>query len=178
MRSYDYVNVGAASARDTWHEARLPEDRGRAGERARRTPGGFAIELVFSEGKYAEGGTGSRPVRVVIAGGGIGGMALALSLHAAGFTEVDVYESAGTVMELGVGINVLPHATRELTELGLLDELYAVGIPTAELAYYSRHGQRIWSEPRGLSAGYRWPQFSIHRGALLGLLHRAVLERL
>jgi 5-methylphenazine-1-carboxylate 1-monooxygenase len=122
--------------------------------------------------------TGSDSVRVAIAGGGIGGMALALSLHAAGLTEVDVYESARSVKELGVGINVQPHATRELTELGLLDELYAVGIPTAELAYYSRHGQLIWSEPRGLAAGYRWPQFSIHRGELLGVLHRAVLERL
>src|SRR5262249_7528053 len=122
--------------------------------------------------------TGSDSVRVAIAGGGIGGMALALSLHAAGLTEVDVYESARSVKELGVGINVQPHATRELTELGLLDELYAVGIPTAELAYYSRHGQRIWSEPRGLAAGYRWPQFSIHRGALLGVLYRAVRERL
>src|SRR5215470_9860543 len=116
--------------------------------------------------------------RVAIAGGGIGGMALALSLHDAGFREVDVYESASSVNELGVGINVLPHATRELTELGLLDELDAVGIPTAELAFYSKHGQRIWSEPRGIAAGYRWPQFSIHRGQLLGLLHRAVAERL
>ena len=80
--------------------------------------------------------------------------------------------------ELGVGINLLPHATRELTELGLLDALDMVGIPTAELAYYSKHGQRIWSEPRGLAAGYRWPQFSIHRGQLLGVLHRAVCERL
>ena len=53
-----------------------------------------------------------------------------------------------------------------------------MGIPTAELAYYSKHGQRIWSEPRGIAAGYRWPQFSIHRGQLLGVLHRAVLQRL
>jgi 2-polyprenyl-6-methoxyphenol hydroxylase-like FAD-dependent oxidoreductase len=82
------------------------------------------------------------------------------------------------VKELGVGINVLPHATRELTELGLLDALDAVGIPTAELAYYSKHGQRIWSEPRGFAAGYRWPQFSIHRGQLLRVLHRAVCARL
>jgi 2-polyprenyl-6-methoxyphenol hydroxylase-like FAD-dependent oxidoreductase len=73
---------------------------------------------------------------------------------------------------------LLPHATRELTELGLLDALHAVGIPTAELVYYSKHGQRIWSEPRGIGAGYRWPQFSIHRGALLGVLHGAVRERL
>jgi 5-methylphenazine-1-carboxylate 1-monooxygenase len=130
------------------------------------------------ERRQPEGGAGSHPVRVAIAGGGIGGMALALSLHAAGFHEVDVYESASSVKELGVGINVLPHATRELTELGLLDELYALAIPTRELACYSRHGQRIWSEPRGIAAGYRWPQFSVHRGTLLGVLYRAVVERL
>jgi 2-polyprenyl-6-methoxyphenol hydroxylase-like FAD-dependent oxidoreductase len=117
-------------------------------------------------------------MKVAIAGGGIGGMALALALHDAGFGEVDVYESAASVRQLGVGINLLPHAARELTELGLLDDLAAVGIPTAELVYYSKHGQRIWSEPRGIAAGYRWPQVSIHRGELLGVLHRAVLDRL
>jgi 5-methylphenazine-1-carboxylate 1-monooxygenase len=131
-----------------------------------------------SDRRYRDGGGRPRLVRVAIAGGGIGGMALALSLHDAGFRDVDVYESASSIKELGVGINVLPHATRELAELGLLDELNAVGIPTAELAYYTKHGQRIWSEPRGIAAGYRWPQFSIHRGKLLGVLHRAVIERL
>jgi len=114
-------------------------------------------------------------MRVAIVGGGIGGMALALSLRDAGIADVEVYESTSTVKELGVGINVLPHAVRELTELGLLDELSAIGIPTAELVYYSRHGQRIWGEPRGLAAGYRWPQLSVHRGELLGVLYRAVL---
>ena len=117
-------------------------------------------------------------MKVAIVGGGIGGMALALALHDAGIDDVEVYESASDVKELGVGINVLPHAVRELTELGLLDDLAAVGIPTAELVLYSKHGQRIWGEPRGLAAGYRWPQFSIHRGELLGVLHRAVLARL
>jgi 5-methylphenazine-1-carboxylate 1-monooxygenase len=131
-----------------------------------------------SEKGHPEGSKYPHPVRVAIAGGGIGGMALALALHDAGFRDVDVYESASHVKELGVGINVLPHATRELTELGLLDELDAVGVPTAELALYTKHGQRIWSEPRGLAAGYRWPQLSIHRGQLLGVLHRTVLVRL
>jgi 2-polyprenyl-6-methoxyphenol hydroxylase-like FAD-dependent oxidoreductase len=131
-----------------------------------------------SEQRYPAGSGSPHPVRVAIAGGGSGGMALALSLHDAGFRDVDVYESASSVKELGVGINVLPHATRELTELGLLDALDAVGVPTAELAFYSTHGQRIWREPRGLAAGYRWPQYSIHRGQLLGLLHRAVRARL
>src|SRR5262244_1730800 len=90
---------------------------------------GRVLAMTSITGKHLA--TGSDRVRVAIAGGGIGGMALALSLHAAGLTEVDVYESTRSVMELGVGINVMPHATRELTELGLLEELYEMGIPTA-----------------------------------------------
>ena len=117
-------------------------------------------------------------MKVVIAGAGIGGMSLALSLLDAGITDVELFESASAIKELGVGINVLPHAARELAELGLLDDFYATAIPTAELAYYSKRGQRIWSEPRGLAAGYHWPQFSIHRGELLGVLSRAVDTRL
>jgi 2-polyprenyl-6-methoxyphenol hydroxylase-like FAD-dependent oxidoreductase len=117
-------------------------------------------------------------MKILIAGGGIGGMTLALALLDAGITDIEVFETSSSIKELGVGINVLPHATRELTELGLLDDLYATAIPTAELAYYNRHGQRIWGEPRGLAAGYNWPQFSIHRGELLGLLHRALEQRL
>ena len=117
-------------------------------------------------------------MKIAIVGGGIGGMALALALHDAGLDDVEVFESAPAVKELGVGINVMPHAVRELAELGLLDDLTAVGLPTAEFVLYSKHGQRIWGEPRGLAAGYRWPQIAIHRGELLGVLHRAVLERL
>ncbi len=117
-------------------------------------------------------------MKVAIIGGGIGGMSLALSLHAAGFDDVDIYESASAVRELGVGINVLPHAVRELTEIDLLDELSRVGVATADFTYFSRHGQPIWQEPLGIAAGYRWPQLSIHRGELLGVLHRAVVKRL
>jgi 5-methylphenazine-1-carboxylate 1-monooxygenase len=121
---------------------------------------------------------GNSTMKIAIVGGGIGGMSLALSLLDAGFSDIDVFESASSIKELGVGMNVLPHATRELTELGLLDELYTTAMPTAVLAYYSKHGQRIWSEPRGLAAGYNWPQFSIHRGELLGILRRALEQRL
>jgi 2-polyprenyl-6-methoxyphenol hydroxylase-like FAD-dependent oxidoreductase len=117
-------------------------------------------------------------VKVAVIGGGIGGMTLALSLHAAGFDEVDVYESAGAIRELGVGINVMPHAVRELEEIDLLDELSKVGVATADFAYFTRRGQLIWEEPLGIAAGYRWPQLSVHRGELLGVLHRAVIERL
>lgn len=114
---------------------------------------------------------------VLIAGGGIAGLTLALSLHQIG-VACRVYESTDTIQPLGVGINTLPHAVRELTELDLLDQLAATAIPTAELAYYSKRGQRIWSEPRGLAAGYNWPQFSVHRGALQMILLDAVRRRL
>ena len=120
---------------------------------------------------------GAERVRTLIVGGGVGGLSLALSLHAAELSDVEVFEAAPSIEELGVGINVLPHAVRELTELGLSDELAAHGVATSEFVMFNKHGQRIWSEPRGLAAGYRWPQYSIHRGRLLGILHQAFVAR-
>jgi 2-polyprenyl-6-methoxyphenol hydroxylase-like FAD-dependent oxidoreductase len=114
---------------------------------------------------------------VLIAGGGIGGLTLALSLHQIG-VPVRVFESVPQLRPLGVGINVLPHAVRELVELGLMDKLDASGVRTRELAYFSKRGQPIWSEPRGLEAGYKWPQFSIHRGTLQQILLDTATERL
>jgi 2-polyprenyl-6-methoxyphenol hydroxylase-like FAD-dependent oxidoreductase len=114
---------------------------------------------------------------VLIAGGGIGGLTLALSLHQIG-VKCRVFESVAALKPLGVGINVLPHAVRELIQLGLLDKLDASGVRTKELAFFSKHGKPIWSEPRGLEAGYKWPQFSIHRGTLQQILLDAVTERL
>lgn len=114
---------------------------------------------------------------VLIVGGGIGGLTAALSLHAVGI-EARVVEVASEMKALGVGINLLPHATRELFELKLDEQLADVAIPTREMIYYNRFGNRIWDEPRGIAAGYRWPQYSIHRGDLQMLLLEAVQQRL
>ena len=116
-------------------------------------------------------------MNVIILGGGIGGLVTALSLHAVGIA-CRVYESSAEIKPLGVGINVLPHSVRELTELGLQAKLDATGIRTQELVYATKRGEIIWREPRGTFAGYHWPQFSIHRGELQMLLYETVIERL
>jgi 2-polyprenyl-6-methoxyphenol hydroxylase-like FAD-dependent oxidoreductase len=114
---------------------------------------------------------------VLIAGGGVGGLALALSLHQRGI-PCTVFEAAQAVRPLGVGINTLPHAIRELAALGLLPALDAVAVRTRELRYLNRFGQEIWVEPRGTWAGHEVPQFSIHRGRLHAVLWEAARERL
>jgi 5-methylphenazine-1-carboxylate 1-monooxygenase len=116
-------------------------------------------------------------MKVGIVGAGIGGLSLALMLHERGIAA-QLWESTSELRPLGVGINLLPHAVKELSELGLLAELARLGIATSSLAYYNKHGQLIWREPRGLDAGYPWPQFSLHRGALQMLLLAAVQQRL
>jgi 2-polyprenyl-6-methoxyphenol hydroxylase-like FAD-dependent oxidoreductase len=116
-------------------------------------------------------------MKVIIVGGGIGGLTTALMLHARGIA-CEVFEQGDAIRELGVGINTLPHAIKELKELGLLERLDAVGIRTYELIYTNRFGQEIWREPRGLDAGYDVPQFSIHRGRLQGVIHQVVRARL
>jgi len=116
-------------------------------------------------------------MKAIIIGGGIGGLTAALMLHARGI-DCEVFEQADAVRELGVGINTLPHAIKELAGLGLLERLDAVAIRTHELIYMNRFGQEIWREPRGLDAGYDVPQFSIHRGRLQGVIHQAVRARI
>ncbi|MET0296935.1 MAG: flavin-dependent oxidoreductase [Microbacterium sp.] len=117
-------------------------------------------------------------MRIIIVGAGIGGLATALSLEAAGFRDIEIYERAPRILGLGVGINLLPHAMRELTELGLAERVEQLGVGPAALSYHNRHGQLIWQEPRGISAGYLWPQMSVHRGRLQLMLLEAVRERL
>src|ERR1700723_534158 len=114
---------------------------------------------------------------VMIAGGGIAGLTLALSLHQAG-VPCRVYESAPEIGALGVGINLLPHATRLLCELGLEEDLARESVTTRESVFYNRFGQFIYREPLGRFAGYAWPQFSIHRGYLQRILYDAVVARL
>jgi 2-polyprenyl-6-methoxyphenol hydroxylase-like FAD-dependent oxidoreductase len=116
-------------------------------------------------------------MHVIIVGGGISGLAQALSLHQVGI-PCRVYEAVPTLAPLGYGINLQPNAIRELTALGLGDALAAVGVLTQELAFYNKHGQLIWTEPRGRAAGYRWPQISISRGELHKVLLAAITERL
>src|SRR6202142_3728863 len=102
-------------------------------------------------------------MKAIIIGGGIGGLTTALMLHARGI-DCEVFEQADTLRELGVGINTLPHAIKELAGLGLLEKLDDVAIRTDVLYYFNRHGQEGWSNVRGVAAGHDVPQFSIHPG--------------
>ena len=113
---------------------------------------------------------------VIIVGGGIGGLTLALMLHERGI-GARVYEAAPEIKPIGVGISLLPHASKELGLLGLTDALSDVAVTTRESCFFNRFGQFVYSEPVGRHAGYEWPQFQIHRGDLQQVLHRAYLDR-
>ncbi|ORT55446.1 flavin-dependent oxidoreductase [Streptomyces sp. CB03238] len=115
---------------------------------------------------------------ILVAGGGVAGLTTALALHAAGFPHVTVVEAAREIQPVGAGLNIMPNAVRELDALGLLDDLEADAVRTRELRYYHRSGGLISREPRGLRAGYHWPQLSIHRGRLQQVLADAVRRRL
>lgn len=110
---------------------------------------------------------------VLIAGGGIAGLTLGLTLEQIG-VPFKLFESSRQFAPRGVGINLQPNAVRELFELGLENELDQIGIRTREYGFFTKTGQEIWTEPRGIEAGYRWPQFSVHRGEL----HRLLLNTL
>ncbi|MDG1208256.1 MAG: flavin-dependent oxidoreductase [Paracoccaceae bacterium] len=113
---------------------------------------------------------------VLIAGGGIAGLALGLTLHQIG-VPFRVYEASGEIRPLGVGINLQPNAVRELFDLGLEAGLDEIGVRTREYGFYSKFGHEIWVEPRGAAAGYDWPQFSVHRGKLQMLLYETLIAR-
>lgn len=113
---------------------------------------------------------------VLIAGGGIGGMALALTCHQVG-VPFKVFEAVEKLAPLGVGINLQPSAVRELFELGLEEQLDEIGVRTQDYGMYTKRGLHIWTEPRGIDAGYKWPQYSVHRGYLHMMLYEEVLKR-
>jgi 2-polyprenyl-6-methoxyphenol hydroxylase-like FAD-dependent oxidoreductase len=108
-------------------------------------------------------------MKVIIVGGGIGGLTTALCLHKIGI-EVRVYESVNEIKPLGVGINLLPHSIRVLTNLGLEPKIAQTAVETKDLVYFDKFGKKFWEEPRGRFAGYKWQQFSIHRGGFQMLL--------
>ncbi|MGX9673022.1 FAD-dependent monooxygenase [Mycobacterium sp. HM-7] len=114
---------------------------------------------------------------VLIAGGGIGGLTTALTLHARGIRAI-VLERANALQPLGVGINLLPHAVRELTALGLGDTLTAMAVAPSSIRFYTHRGELLFTEPRGLAAGDAYPQLSVHRGQLQMMLLDAVRARL
>src|SRR5262245_5494918 len=116
-------------------------------------------------------------MKAIIVGGGIGGLTAALMLHSRGI-DCEVFEQADAVRELGVGINTLPHAIKELPQLEQLPRLDPVCIRTHELSYMNRSGQEIWREPRVTDAGFEYPQFSIHRGRLQGVIYEALRGRI
>jgi 2-polyprenyl-6-methoxyphenol hydroxylase-like FAD-dependent oxidoreductase len=116
-------------------------------------------------------------VKIAIIGGGIGGLALALNLHKRGLS-CRVYEAAPEIKSLGVGITLLPHAMKELADLGLEPALRAIAIENAESCFFNRFGQLLYKEPRGKYAGYAHPEFGVHRGRLHLVLYEAVRERL
>ena len=113
---------------------------------------------------------------VLIAGGGISGLALGLTCHQIG-VPFKVFESVSELRPLGVGINLQPTAVRELFDLGIDDALDTIGIRTRDYGMYSKKGLQVWSEPRGTWAGYKWPQYSVHRGKLHMLLYETLLAR-
>jgi 2-polyprenyl-6-methoxyphenol hydroxylase-like FAD-dependent oxidoreductase len=120
-----------------------------------------------------------RAVEIIIIGGGIGGLTLALAVHAAKATaRIRIFEAAPEIRPLGVGINLGPHAVKELSALDLQNALTAVACQPQDYAFFTRHGQLVYREPWGLAAGHQWPHFSIHRGDLHQVLLDAVRARL
>jgi 2-polyprenyl-6-methoxyphenol hydroxylase-like FAD-dependent oxidoreductase len=116
-------------------------------------------------------------MEAIIVGAGMGGLSAALALHAKGI-GARIFEAAREIRELGVGINVLPHATKELDRLCVLPAMVGQGVITREVVRFDHTGTRLTTDPRGTYGGYKWPQVSIHRGRFQRILYDAAVQRL
>jgi hypothetical protein len=147
-------------------------------EQLQPTAGRLATGAVKGIVKFADRAQHVTNNLVIIAGGGIGGLATALTLHQIGVPCI-VFEAVQDMRPLGVGINMQPNAVRELYDLGITEaDLDRVGLPAKEWALVGLNGNDTYSEPRGLGAGYNWPQYAVHRGQFHMLLHDKVVERI
>ena len=115
-------------------------------------------------------------MKAILSGAGIGGLTAALCLHKIGY-DVEIYETVSELRPLGVGINLLPHGAAVLHNRELGKKLDESGVRTRAIEYRTRYGHVITSDPRGVEAGFEYPQYSIHRGLLQFLLLDAVRER-
>src|SRR5437763_11835412 len=115
---------------------------------------------------------------VAVVGGGIGGLAAALSLLSEG-VDVHVYEQSGSIGEAGAGIAVSPNATRVLYRLGIRPDLERTGVqPTAWWQRRWENGRTLTRTPLGAEVERRFgfPQYQMHRGDLVDALARALPE--
>jgi len=119
----------------------------------------------------------STPLDIAIIGAGPAGLAAALRLHQQGFRPT-IYETVPELKPLGVGIDVKVYGSKELGELGLLEEFRAISVDAKESIFYNKYGQEIYAELCGVHMGYLYEQRFVHRGYLQMLLYRTVLERL
>jgi 2-polyprenyl-6-methoxyphenol hydroxylase-like FAD-dependent oxidoreductase len=108
-------------------------------------------------------------VDVLIAGGGIGGFVTALCLHRAGYS-VRVHERVEEIEPNGFGVTLQPYCVKLLFELGLEKEMEKIGVRPRMAEFYSRHGQLIYKDPRGMDAQFNWPLYTVHRGRFQELL--------
>ncbi|WP_011582240.1 MULTISPECIES: flavin-dependent oxidoreductase [Chelativorans] len=114
-------------------------------------------------------------MKVIIIGGGIGGITLACKLALKGVIA-EIFDAAPRLDPIGLGVNLLPHAAEIMQEIGVLADIAARAVETYESTFFNRFGQHIFSEPAGLRAGYALPQYSVHRGDLHGAMLRRFIE--
>lgn len=114
---------------------------------------------------------------IAIIGAGPGGLVTALRLHQQGIRPT-IYESVLELKPLGVGVDIKTVGTKELDELGLLDEFRAISVDAEDSIFYNHFGQEIYAEKCGTHMGYLHEQRFVHRGILQMLLFRTVLDRL